>query len=98
MEPLSKDCLEKEVTAGVRVTAELLVIRGGLLDINFQVVSPSGATLFERLIFSNKDESGNELAKVEAQGHTFTTTETGAYQFCCASPPPRARRIGVPAS
>lgn len=90
VEPLRKECLSEEFAAlqsGMaqrpRVQTSLLVTRGGLLDVNYQVYSPSGKVLYERLVFSNKDPStGKSLPSVIEQGYDFQAMEEGEYKFC----------------
>lgn len=83
MEPLTKDCFSEAITNPRVLDIKLIVVRGGKLDINLQVYAPSGATVYEKLIFSNTDDrTGKLLPAVIPKGTRFRTSEEGEYQIC----------------
>mmetsp|Transcript_15013 Transcript_15013/g.52215 ORF Transcript_15013/g.52215 Transcript_15013/m.52215 type:complete len:234 (-) Transcript_15013:356-1057(-) len=79
----TRECLYKEIEAGFRVKAMATVVHGGKLDIGLVVTSPSRATLYDRVLFSNVDDgTGNLMMGVVPKGHEFDADETGLYEFC----------------
>ena len=77
-------CFYQELTAGERVDAQLLVFRGGLLDLKLRIEGPTKKVLFDKLIFSNKDSDGNVLENNELakKGHVVVGDLSGTYSVC----------------
>lgn len=60
-----------------------MVYRGGKLDVKFRVESPSREVMYDRLIFSNIDDSsGAMLSTIVKKGTTFIVQKPGVYIFC----------------
>jgi hypothetical protein len=73
VEPRVEDCLYHEIKQGANVKAELIVIRGGKLDVRLKVEAPGSGRLYERLLFSNVDDvSGNVVDTLIKKGHSVS--------------------------
>ena len=82
VDPRKEECLYLDVAQGSEVEALIMVYRGGKLDVEFRVLSPSGASLYQQLIFSNLDAEGRELPTIVKKGPKFTASEEGVHTFC----------------
>jgi len=69
IEPKMKDCFYSAIDAGNRVIVDFFVLRGGLLDIELNIISPMHEVMYTGLHF--------EQSKYE-----FTPTQSGVYQVC----------------
>jgi len=50
---------------------------------SFQIEAPDSTIIYDRLIFSNIDDStGSILPVIVKKGHTWTATATGEYNIC----------------
>ena len=79
VEPKSTACFYEDLNAGAPFEMNFEVIRGGLLDIKFQLSDPNRNVLQERMAFFNRpDDESNE-----AEGRvSIKATTAGAYKFC----------------
>lgn len=74
VEPRTTECFHyKALNVGEDITFEFVVTRGGLLDVNFRVVSPTGSILHQQLHFF---PDGEEFVK------TIRVNQAGDYAFC----------------
>jgi hypothetical protein len=82
VDPRKEECLHLDVPLGAAVEALVMVYRGGKLDVNFRVSAPSGAEVYNQLLFSNLDAAGKELPTIVKKGPSFRAGEGGVYSFC----------------
>eukprot|EP00011_Vannellida_sp_DIVA3-517-6-12_P008664 CAMPEP_0114612638 /NCGR_PEP_ID=MMETSP0168-20121206/4723_1 /TAXON_ID=95228 ORGANISM="Vannella sp., Strain DIVA3 517/6/12" /NCGR_SAMPLE_ID=MMETSP0168 /ASSEMBLY_ACC=CAM_ASM_000044 /LENGTH=219 /DNA_ID=CAMNT_0001823625 /DNA_START=27 /DNA_END=686 /DNA_ORIENTATION=- len=80
VEPKTSECFSEELEKGKEVKINYQVLRGGLLDIKFQVLYEGEATgarfkdvLYEQMYFENEGEPGL---------YTLKTRRPGIYTFC----------------
>ncbi|CAE7834306.1 empB, partial [Symbiodinium sp. KB8] len=83
VEPKTEDCVHEDLKAGSEVDAQLLVTRGGKLDVRFRIENPYKAVLYEQLLFSNIDDrTGQVLSTIVKKGYKFIAQVDGTYAFC----------------
>ena len=83
VDPRKEECVYEDVPAGASVEALIMIYRGGKLDLDFIVTSPSAREIYKKLIFSNiNDANGRELPTIVKKGTTFVATEGGIHKFC----------------
>lgn len=73
VEPKTTECFHQKVERNDLLTFEFIVTRGGLLDINLRITSPSGNIIHENLHFFQAGDRASQ--KIVAQ-------EDGIYSFC----------------
>lgn len=65
VEPKTEECLFQDVPVNSRVKTNVLVTRGGKLDVKYRVTGPDKVVLYERMIFSNiNDQTGQVTSKI----------------------------------
>jgi hypothetical protein len=83
VEPQREDCFMQDVPAGAEVDAQVVVYRGGKLDVKLRVENPAKVVTFERLLFSNIDDrTGALLSTIVRKGTTFRAEQAGVYTVC----------------
>ena len=83
VQPLEQECFFQDVSVGETVDAQIVVYRGGLLDVKFRIEGPTKQVLFESLIFSNKDDHTQKLLPtLLKKGHKFVCSDPGTYSLC----------------
>lgn len=83
VEPGQDECFYEHIKKGQPVDMSLMVLRGGLLDINLNVYRPDGTVLSQKKIISNvNDETGQVQEDILVKGHQFITAEDGEFKFC----------------
>jgi len=71
VEPRVEECLYHEIKQGQKVRAEILVVRGGKLDVRMKIDAPGKGRLYEKLVYSNiEDTSGSVVDTLLKKGHT----------------------------
>jgi emp24/gp25L/p24 family/GOLD len=83
VEPKVEECFIETIPQNMLVDASVLVWRGGKLDVKLRIESPSNQVLFDKLLYSNLDDTtGGFLNTVVKKGHTFSSSVGGDYRFC----------------
>jgi len=83
VDPKQESCLVQDIAVSSEVEALVMVYRGGKLDIEMRINSPSGKEIYAKLLFSNLDDkSGRMLPTIVKKGSRFTAEEQGLYTFC----------------
>ncbi|KAA0147869.1 hypothetical protein FNF29_07082 [Cafeteria roenbergensis] len=83
VEPRLEECMYQEIRQGQSVRAEILVTRGGKLDVRMKIDAPGKGRLYEKLVFSNIDyTTGNVVDSLIKKGHSFIAPSSGNYAFC----------------
>lgn len=73
VEPRLEECMYQEIRQGQSVRAEILVTRGGKLDVRMKIDAPGKGRLYEQLVFSNIDDStGNVVDSLIKKGHSVS--------------------------
>jgi len=72
VEPRTTECFFENFRIDTQVTIVYQVIRGGLLDVKFQIFSPDNQQLFETLYFEEEDEGV----------YDFEPKTSGDYSIC----------------
>lgn len=73
VEPRLEECMYQEIKQGQSVRAEILVTRGGKLDVRMKIDAPGKGRLYEQLVFSNIDDStGNVVDSLIKKGHSVS--------------------------
>ena len=83
VEPQREDCFSQDVPAGAEVDVQVVVFRGGKLDVKLRVENPAKVVTYEKLLFSNIDDrTGAMLSTIVRKGTTFRAELAGVYTVC----------------
>ena len=83
VEPKSEDCLYQDIEVSSKVKTNVLVTRGGKLDIKYRVTGPDNIVLHEKMVFSNvNDETGQVTHNIMKKHFDFVAHQSGEYAFC----------------
>ncbi len=79
VEPRLEECMYQEIRQGQSVRAEILVTRGGKLDVRMKIDAPGKGRLYEKLVFSNIDDTtGNVVDSLIKKGHSVSSLDPTA--------------------
>lgn len=83
VEPKSEDCLYEDIAVNAKVNTNVLVTRGGKLDIKYRVSGPDGIAIHEKMVFSNvNDDTGQVMGHIVKKSFDFVAHQAGFYSFC----------------